>query len=713
MKKNQSMQNDVKAPKRAGTWLAAALPVVFLMVFLGSAHAQSAFFWNPAGSTQNPSGPSDGSGNWDDQTVSNWWNGTSIAAWTNLPALQNGAGNGTNAVLGAGVPGIYYITNINNVQTSTLIFSNKPTATTYTAYTISGSQLGACQTANSVDVLMSQSYTSNTITTGGVGVYMNQGNDITNAPNSVLTLASGMKEYGGNPRFEGINPNNSTVNLTGGTVADSTTVTFQVTGVTMNITNAIFNISSRLDVSRNIYGNQNAIINVYNGGQLNVNTSEGNNSGNHLQLTRTGGQSTLNVYPGGYVTTLADGAGGNSTTSGNIRLVPDSSGQATLNVLGGTVLVGDGYNFFGGAGSWNNNLTDITFWDSTPGLNANSRAILTMTGGSITANAIAITAPASAATTSPTNGISITGGTLYLGAPNISKTAGTGTNSFFNLSGGTVAAIQNWSPACNLPINLTNINGNITFQTADSGNNSYNLAFSGPLTGNGGFSLTGGGVLTLSGANSYSGASVISNGTLAVQTPNAPASGSVTLEGYGLATGLPTNSIQPQGGGKSWTINGNLTYDTGLPTADFNFGTFVPGANVPAIQVNGGVAFNVTPQVTVEGTNLPAGSYPLINYTGALSGTPPSTVALTTVAHDGLSGYAGHLANNAGSLALVITASPIPTPLVWSTGSGTWNTAALDWTANNATVAYSDPDGVTFMIPPAELFRSQSRLPAA
>lgn len=670
----------------AGKRFAALL---FLMAFLETAHA-GPYFWDPQG----VAGPSDGSGNWDDQSVSNWWAG-SLTTWTNLPANPNG-GNGTNAIIGAGVPGTYYITNINPVVADTLTFSNAG------SYTITGNQLGV-DTPSSFNgpVLISLSNTTNTITangSGNLGLVMNQGNDISNAPGSVLTLASGVYEYGGNPRFEGISQSNSTVNLTGGTVNDSTSSsTFQITGITMNITNAIFDAVARLDIARNAVQSSTqaaTTINVYNGGQLNANTKAGNNSGNHMQLTRTGGETILNVFPGGLVTTLAYSGitTPNSSPAGNVRILPDSGGQATLNVLGGTVLAGDGVNFYGGAGSYNDFLTEITFFDSAPTLNASSRAILNMTGGSVTAYEIAFSAPGGIST-GPTNGINITGGTLYLGTPNIAYPAGgLGANFLFNLSGGTIAAIQNWSPACSAPINLTNVNGNVTFQTADINGTPYDLAFSGPLTGVGGFNLIGGGTLTLSGANNYSGATVVSNGTLAVQTPNAPASGSVTLEGAGLGAGFPTNSIQPSGGGRSWTVNGNLTYDTGLPTADFNFGTFAPSTTVPAIQVNGNLNFNVTPQVTLEGTAVPKGSYPLIQYTGTLSGTPPSTVILSG------SATSGYIENNTATktIDLVITASTVVSPIAWATGSGIWDTGSLNWEANGATVAYSDPDPVEF-----------------
>ena len=69
--------------------------------------------------------------------------------------------------------------------------------------------------------------------------------------------------------------------------------------------------------------------------------------------------------------------------------------------------------------------------------------------------------------------------------------------------GGTIAAIADWSPACDAPLNLTNINGDITFQAADISGNPFNMGFSAALTGIGGFQKTGGGTLTLTRAVAF------------------------------------------------------------------------------------------------------------------------------------------------------------------------------------------------------------------
>ena len=691
--------------KQTGKVLAAAVPALLMMILAQTAQAlpNNYWFWDPTGNAVNR--PTDGNGNWDDTTVSNWWNPATqtFAVYTNWPVYTAGSGGSNNVIIGAGVPGTYNITNIGTVYANTLTFSNANN------YTISGGQLTVYANLGSYGAagLISLPNTTNTI---AAPISLPNGPVISNAANSEIIFTGG-GAWGSSPGFNAANPaNNSAIVFTGGQTYNLGSGTVDISA-TADITNATVITQSRNDIGRSVGGTAGGTYNVFNGGNLYVNDGGGSatDNGRNLQISR-GTPSVVNVYPGGtvmtaiYINTAFLNNVGNADPEGNIRLAPDDGSEnGTLNILGGTVLVGGGPSGNttspnASPGVYSGYLTAVTFFDGGASVNATAgRAVLNMTSGSLTAFGLQFTTPSGVATSNPTNGINITGGTLYLGAENIgaiNDTAypGTGTNFFCNLSGGTVAAIQNWSPACAAPVNLATVNGNITFQTADINNSPFNMAFSGPLTGVGGFNLVGGGTLTLSGANNYSGATVVSNGTLAVHTQNAPVSGSVTLEGATLATGLPVNSIQPQGGGKSWVVNGNLTYDTGVPTADFNFGSFAPSTTVPAIQVNGNLNFNVTPQVTVEGTAVPKGSYPLIQYTGTLSGTPPSTVVLTG------SATSGSIVNNTATktIELVITGSTVTSPIAWGVGSGIWNTTALNWEANGASVAYSDPDPVAF-----------------
>src|SRR6202007_210915 len=108
MKSTQTLYTHVGALEKLGACFTVLISTFVLMSFLGMAQAQTTLFWNPQGTA----GPSDGSGNWDDTTVSNWFNGSSNVVWAATP--------GTNAVIGAGVPGAYNITNIATVNALTL-----------------------------------------------------------------------------------------------------------------------------------------------------------------------------------------------------------------------------------------------------------------------------------------------------------------------------------------------------------------------------------------------------------------------------------------------------------------------------------------------------------------------------------------------------------------------------------------------------------------
>jgi fructan beta-fructosidase len=98
----------------------------------------------------------------------------------------------------------------------------------------------------------------------------------------------------------------------------------------------------------------------------------------------------------------------------------------------------------------------------------------------------------------------LSGGSIYIGARGI--TTGTG-NYAINLGGGTVGATASWASSLNL--NLTNLNGAVTFDTAGN-----TITLSGALAGNGGLSKIGAGTLELSGANTYAGDTAINAGIL-------------------------------------------------------------------------------------------------------------------------------------------------------------------------------------------------------
>ncbi len=665
---------------------------LILGVWLGfiavSAHsAPQRLAWDASSGT----GPNDGNGDWFGTNV--WWSTSGSTNYT-----WNGTGDEEFVSFGAGTPGNYFITNdASIVQPFGVAFTNAGTYTIVTDGTDAG-QLQTIVAGGGTSSATNAFYVATNVTAIiNVPWRLVATADFGLGSNSVLTFGQGTFGTLGQITFKGSGPAASTINATngtwGGTGNPSGTTTAD--GVTFNVTGAaVVNFGTRFDIARSAnaaagYPIANAIVNVGGPGataQLNVNTAgqtaTGDNTGNNLQISR-GGPGVLNVLPGGLVSTLSYINSG-SIVSGNMRITPDSSSQGAVNISGGTVNVGIGAS--GTPGISNPGLTAITLFDATTPSQTAS-ATLNISGGTVSAKNLAI-GSGGTWTANPTNQVNISGGTVYLDAPNISLLNYTGTNFAFNVSGGTIAATANWSPACSVPMNLTNVNGNITFQAADASGNPFNMAFSGALTGVGGLYKSGGGTLTLSGTNTYGGATVVSNGTLAVSTLHSPVNGPLTLDG---SAGTPTVSVQVANVGQQWSIGG-LTYASGSPTADFNFGNFSPSATVAAVQVNGGVAFDVTPLVTVEGAAIPAGTYPLISYTGVLSGTAPTTVTLTLTGGSA-SGYVTNIISRQ-MIALVVTSSTYVPAISWGIGNGNWDFTSANWIHSGSAVDYVDGDSV-------------------
>jgi autotransporter-associated beta strand protein len=104
------------------------------------------------------------------------------------------------------------------------------------------------------------------------------------------------------------------------------------------------------------------------------------------------------------------------------------------------------------------------------------------------------------------------------------------------------------------------------------------------------------------------------------------------------------------------------------------------------MQDNGNLAFTVTPNVNIAGTAIPSGTYPLIKYTGTLSGTPPSGIVSLPPG-----GISASIVNNTGNksidLQIVSTVNP---PLKWLGGNGTWDTTTANWTQGGGPTLYTD-----------------------
>jgi autotransporter-associated beta strand protein len=295
-------------------------------------------------------------------------------------------------------------------------------------------------------------------------------------------------------------------------------------------------------------------------------------------------------------------------------------------------------------------------------------------------------------------------GIIYLGTGGLVGNPGAGGSGYFvNLSGGTMAAKDDWSSAASLTLS-----GTVTFQTADAAGTPRDIALAGILSGSGAaINKTGGGKLTLSATNTYSGATTISAGTLALAATgfinNSPtitvAAGAVydvsagggtnllaaqTLAGKGAVAGNLNvllggtgAHIQPGGNGSS----GTLTFSNDLSEAGNVINNFDlsndPTGTVKTndfLLVLGNLTFNGTNTIQVNPLDgsIPANStYKLIQYGGSLTGALQTNLVVA--------GVTGTLSNDvpAKTIWLVIpNPTRPPTNVVWlgSALSSAWDT---------------------------------------
>jgi autotransporter-associated beta strand protein len=396
------------------------------------------------------------------------------------------------------------------------------------------------------------------------------------------------------------------------------------------------------------------------------------NLSQQMQIARGGGTGKVIIKKGAVNLTAA---GVNAT----IQVLNDGSagGQGFFSMEGGTMNVGSS----SAAG---------VIGLAKGGAGANSQAVFSQSGGIIKAwGGVSIGAASGTFNRASLSAFTNSGGFLYVGnvgGVGITRYASAPATNYFVLSGGTIGALQSW--VSTMPMTLDTLNGNITFQSADDGGSPFNISLSGALTGPGGLYKTGGGTLTLSGANNYAGSTVVSNGVLKIVPSASPTNGLLTLDG---SAGSPTLTVAPAAAGQFMTVNGNLTYAAGTVTANFDFGALPPSTSVAPLQVANNVACTVTPDFTIAGSAIAVGTYPLIKYSGIVTGSLPAT---PTVLPASTVGYITNITTTK-TIALVVTSSPVSAALTWRVGSADWGLiAAQNWSLFGSPVSYTEPNAV-------------------
>ena len=537
--------------------------------------------------------------------------------------------------------------------------------------------------------------TNGTLKTGSAGVLPNGAG----RGNMIVTNTGIMDLNGVSQTINGLYGNgvigslaNASATLTVGNTSVNSLFSGMITNaVTITVTNA--NATLTLDRANNPFTGS---VNIGNGS---VNFRSGVI---RAAATQTLGTGTVSIGTGGNESTARLELSNNISLNNQISLPLRSSSTAPgienlngNNTLSGTIALNSGGGF----------------------------AIIQSDAGTLTIGTAASTAISNAAAASTRNvtlqGASsgaVVGNILDLGTALISLTkdgAGTwalsGVNTYSGdtrIVNGTLvvsntASLQNSTVDMNVAdagtLNVNNLNAtlgglkgsrNLAFGTGtvSVGNNNVSTnVYSGSLSGNA-LTKVGSGAWTITGNHTYNGTTTVSAGELIGQT-----GGSVSNSTVSVSSGA-TNGVVLATANGQWT-SGGLTYSAGTTYADFNFNGNVPSTGTAPFQINGNLAFTVSPTVIIRPGSalIPAGTYPLFKYTGTLSGTAPTTLILPT-------GMTATLVNNTGNKSIDLNVT-VGNAVAWAVGNAAWdiNTTA-NWTNNvsGALVKYLDGQAVVF-----------------
>jgi fibronectin-binding autotransporter adhesin len=380
----------------------------------------------------------------------------------------------------------------------------------------------------------------------------------------------------------------------------------------------------------------------------------------------------LQINAGASVSTIGDVELGNAGVDNSPGTVTQSGGTFDVGSVGAEPGLRIGH--------WDNEVSvytisggtlNVTGGASRIWLGIDGIGILNVEGGVVNARQVDVDGRGNTGPYRGTNEtLNLAGGALNIGAGGI-KTSGAGD---VNLGGGTLGALADWSSPLNM--NLSGTNGNVTADTMGR-----LVTLSGVLGGPGGFVKSGAGALWLTATNqTFAGASEISGGVFAMN--GAVAAPFTIRPGGTLVVGAPTAPA------------GTLS----MPSLALNNGGMVQlplNATSAPLRVTGANALTTAATGTLYLAGSPAvGTYPLIDYAGALQGAGLAGLAAVPVTPRGTA----TLVDNTTNTTVDLVVSSLGAPILWrGTVNGQWDiNTTTNWVTQTGLVAtpYLQPGAV-------------------
>jgi autotransporter-associated beta strand protein len=602
---------------------AASLAIIGLGIFsLGGQPAQAA---NSSWSASTP-------GTWD-ITSNNWsatYGGTLNSAsdsnyWdsTNGPFLQANfikAGASANAT---GNNLYMYILDIQGNSTGdTITGGTLNLAQVSPAYGVYNQTSSGTTTISSAIVLNGNNALQNTAASGTAflnltGVITNSGTMQVNAVPATSTIA-----LGGNDTFNilyqggGSSPHGTMLIPTGGSVSANF---LEVNNYSADAVNG--NLTCQ-DIYCN-YSNTSASQSVSGSGTISTNVW----ISNRLSTVNLGFAN--NPFTGSLIVSGTFALGAPSFPGVNLG---GTGGGGTINQTGGTVqLSGTGddnnmgysgssaYNFSGGFLSIPNAPLELGFGNAT----SSNTSAFSQTGGLANLYGLSMGTTQNLGSMNGSCAISVTGGTLNLGAGGIN--AGGFGNQYVNFGNATIGATAPWSTSFATAVTMTLKNSTTaTFNTTGG-----NITLANPLSGGGGLTASGTGTLLLDAANTYTGGTNVTGGTLQLGdgvanvgslTSNINAANGTVVLFAVPASNTATYSNAMSGSG-SLVVAGPGTLVLNSTTSTFTGGTTISGGTLQlgdGASNNGSVPGLVTNNVALVFAN----PSPQV-FAGAIGGSGP------------------------------------------------------------------------------------------